>query len=129
MSSWDPIDSLIFLSKALPVDWVTEQLGHRFGYPDENEDVAELVGALDQAMQTIRAEVQRHHDGRAAYSTGVPFTRMYRMPATEPGEDGTDVPVIAEYWVSMRPDGHPREPYENGGVWADEPRPGEKGRP
>ena len=51
------------------------------------------------------------------------------VPATEPGEDGTEVPVIAEYWVSMRPDGHPREPYGNGGVWADEPRPGEQRRP
>lgn len=119
MCDWDPIDSLIYLGKASPLDWVSELIQERFGDETENEDVADILTGIDSARSMIRAEVKRHYDGRTAYSTGVPFMRMYREPGVEPRPDGVDEIVMHEMWVSMRPDGHPREPL-GGGVWADE---------
>lgn len=114
----DPIDSLIHLDRALPLDYLSEQMGEHFGYADENEYVADLTAVIDSIKATIRKEVLEHYDGRTEYSTGVPFYRRYRYASSEPdGQDG-EIPVIAEATVMMHPDGSPREPHD-GGKWID----------
>ena len=125
MTAYDPIDSLIYLSRetCVSLDGISEEMAERFGNEDENEDVEFLNGWIDSIKKTIRQEARAHHDGRASYSTGVPFLRGYEYPATEPGDDGEEVPVIAEAWVSPHPDGSPEQPYDGGGVWMDKTHP------
>mgnify|MGYP000934994593 CR=1 FL=1 len=121
--SYDPIDSLIFLRKGLGLDALREELGERFGYEDENEDVAELTSWIESIEKAIETEMLKHHDGRQTYSTGVPFMRCYEYPSHEPREDGVEVLVTAEAWVAMHPSGTPEEPLDKHGVWTDKERP------
>lgn len=118
MKSHDALDSLIYLLRALPLGWVAEELGERFGYEDENKDVAELVKVLDACSHMVEKEARRHYDGRKTYSTGVPFERVCRYPATEPGTDGGEEPVIREAHVQMYPNGTPKKA-PHGGVWVE----------
>lgn len=115
----DALDSLIYLHRTLPLDLVESRLGELFGYEDENEDVAELIKTLKATRHAIRREMERHHDGRTCYSTGVPFERVYLYIAAEPGEDGEDVPAIQDVYAQLQPDGTPF-PLPPGAVWADE---------
>lgn len=118
--AYDAVDSLIYLDKSLGLDAFSEQLGERFGYEDENEDVAELTAWLDSMQEQIRDEVRKHFDGRRSYSTGVPFMRCYEYPSHEPREDGTEALVRAEAWIAMHPTGTPEKPYDERGVWKDD---------
>lgn len=119
----DPIDSLIYLDRALPLDWLDERLSEYFAdvdgnIPDDSIE-ADLIAAIVSTREAIREEMRRHRDGRARFSTGVPFERIERYPSTEPDADGNDVPVIATAHVQLHPSGTPTEPV-CGGVWADE---------
>lgn len=118
MNRPDPIDSLIYLDRGNPIDWVAEQMGFRFGFEDENEDVKELTAVLDGVRDMIREAVEMHFDGRAQYSTGVPFERVYRAPGIEPDPDGgPDRIVQQEFHVSLNPDGTPEHPHNPAGTW------------
>ncbi|OFT88983.1 hypothetical protein [Corynebacterium sp. HMSC28B08] len=118
MSAPDPIDSLIYLSRANSIDWVIEQMGVRFGLDDENEDVRELTKTLDGVKDMLRDAAKMHFDGRTQYSTGVPFERVYRAPGIEPDPDGgPDRIVQQEFHVDMNPDGTPEHPYNPVGTW------------
>jgi hypothetical protein len=117
--NYDAIDSLIHLHKALGLDAIREELGERFGYGDENEDVAELCSWIESVENRIKTEMLKHYDGRRTYSTGVPFMRCYEYPSHEPREDGVEVLFTAEAWVAMHPSGTPEEPYDERGVWKD----------
>lgn len=119
-ADYDAVDSLIHLDKALGLDALREELGERFGYEDENDDVAELTSWIESVERAIRAEVMKHFDGRRAYSTGVPFMRCYEYPTHEPREDGTEVLVRSEAWVAMHPSGTPEMPYDERNVWKDD---------
>ncbi|MGP9622572.1 hypothetical protein ACT3S7_06275 [Corynebacterium sp. AOP34-AQ2-28] len=115
--NYDAVDSLIHLHKALGLDALRQELGERFGYEDENEDVAELTSWIESMEQAIKDEMLKHYDGRRAYSTGVPFMRCYEYPTHEPRGDGTEALVRSEAWVSMHPSGTPEEPYDKRGAW------------
>lgn len=120
-----PIDSLIYVSRyvRLALDGLSEEMAERFGYSDENEDVALLDDWIDSIKKSVENEVGGHFDGRSEYSTGVPFTRCYEYPSHEPGEHGETVLVTAEASVIMHPDGSPERPYDKRGVWIDKKRP------
>lgn len=117
----DPIDSLIYLARDArnSLEGLSEQIASRFGFEDENEDVAFLNSWIESIQNTIKDEANAHFDGRAEYSTGVPFMRCYQYPTSEPGEHGETVLVTGEAWVDMHPDGSPERPYDKRGVWVD----------
>lgn len=117
---YDAVDSLIHLHKALGLDALRQELGERFGYEDENEDVSDLASWIESMEQSIKAEALKHYDGRRAYSTGVPFKRCYEFPSHEPREDGTEVLIRSEAWIPMHPSGTPETPYDERGVWKDD---------
>lgn len=125
MAGHDAIDSLIYVSRSvgLSLDGLADEIAERFGYSDENEDVAFLVSWIDSIQEISESEARSHFDGRGEYSTGVPFMRCYEYPTTEPGENGEIVLATGEAWVDMHPDGSPEEPLNEFGVWVNKERP------
>jgi hypothetical protein len=121
--TYDAVDSLIYLDRALPLDWLHEQLADYLGDDTGSVPVGSVEDALITAVDTIgwlvRAEAQTHRDGRRRFSNGTPFERVVRYPSTEPSDDGGETPVIVEAHVQLHPSGEPTTP-PNGGVWAEE---------
>lgn len=119
----DAVDALVYLDRALPLDWLNERLSEFFAdadgdiLPDSVE--SDFLAALVSARESIQEQARLHYDGRRCYSTGVPFERIALCPSSEPGPDGDDVPVITQYHVQLHPNGTPSTP-PSGGVWADE---------
>lgn len=64
IENYDAIDSLIHLHKALGLDAIRDEIGERFGYEDENEDVAELCSWIESVENRIKTEMLKHYDGR-----------------------------------------------------------------
>lgn len=117
--SHDPIDSLIYLSRNVrtSLDGLSEELSDRFGYEDENEDVAFLNGWIDSIKETVLKEAKAHFDGRVEYSTGVPFSRRCQYMAFEPNKDDDMILADSEASVDMHPDGSPVDPPLPMGMW------------
>lgn len=125
MAGHDAIDSLIYLAREArsSLEGLSEELADRFGYEDENEDVAFFNAWIDGIQSTLLTEANTHFDGRSRYSTGVPFMRCYEYPSHEPGDHGEAVMITAEAWIDMHPDGSPERPYDKRGVWVNKKRP------
>lgn len=121
--TYDAADSLIYLSRALPLGWLHEQLSDYLA--DDSGKIpagsveADLIAVVDAISWHIEEEARTHRAGRRQFSNGAPFERLVRYPSTEPDETGGEVPVIVEGHVQMHPDGKPTTP-PNGGIWADE---------
>lgn len=109
----DPVDSLIYLSRGTALDWAMDTIADRF---DEGE-VEDILDALEDVDHMIWKQMRLHHDGRKCYSNGVPFERVYMVPAVEPDGAGGENAVVVERYFQMDP-GDPAEvPPERGGVW------------
>ena len=114
----DAIDSLIYLTRGLPLDWAIETIQDRFGREDECHETQDIVSVLESAISAIRHEAGLHYDGRSEYSNGVQFERVYKFASSEPGDGGGEVPVIMESHLQMNP-GKPLLGPPDGGVWKD----------
>lgn len=115
----DAIDALIYLRSDVLLGVIEDQIAERFGDPADSDDVAYLLDLVADVRGHIRDAYNAHADGRETYSTGVPFEKRYMYPSFEPGPDGEDVPVVAEAWVVMTPDGSPVDPPHEQGRWVD----------
>ena len=116
--NYDAIDSLIYLSRGVLLDYIEEQLIMMADGGTGDASLSELADLVASVRGEIEREMWANYDGRTLFSNGNRFERLEKYPTTEPDSYGNEVPVIGEVHVQLHPSGEPAEPIMPGGVFS-----------